>query len=168
MTKKGQDFERDTAALAGECVVCKGTGTLGKERCPSCKGRKRYGRRIPRSGAYGTMDGFPQLTGDASWDFPWLTKPIVIECKHGYPAKNQKGKSMILQREWFDKHLESAKNMELLPAFAMKFKFTAEDGISKFIVIPFPVMEKMLKEINNLYLEVKEYREQKERGNKRP
>jgi len=168
MPLKGKDFERETAALAGLCSICGGSGRLKNGFCKNCRGKGKYGKRIPMSGSVGTMAGEPRLAGDARWDFPWLTKPIVLECKHGYAAKNKQAKSMVLQREWFDKHLDISKNLELYPAFAMKFKFTKEDGVSKFILIPFPTMEKILKEMENIYLEVQEYREQTKRGVKRP
>jgi len=166
--KKGKEFERETADLAGICNKCGGSGKIGKDFCPNCRGKGKFGKRILMSGYVGTVEGWDRMAGDAQWRFPWLSKPVVLECKHGYAAKNQQAKSMVLQREWFEKHLQMAKNFELYPAFAMKFKFTKEDGISKFILIPFPIMEKILTEMENLYLEVQEYREQTKRGVKRP
>lgn len=136
--QKGKEFERETAALAG-----------------------RFGKRIPRSGAIGTIEGIPRLAGDARWDFPWMNKFIAIECKHGYGTKgSDKSKSMNIKREWFDKHLKDAKRFDFYPAFAMKLKFTAENGLSKFMLIPFPVMERMIKEMSDLYLENCELRDE--------
>jgi hypothetical protein len=167
-TVLGKEFERECAALAGVCSLCTGTGKYGKDRCPVCKGRGKYGRRNYKSGGAGTVTGIPELTGDAIWFLPYLSKPIVIEAKHGYGDKNKKVKSIRIQKEWFDKHLETSKNMELYPAFAMKFKFTSANGMSKFILIPFPTMEKILKDMENLYLEVHELKnEQKKIGNRR-
>jgi len=98
------------------------------------------------------------LCGDARWDLPWMMKPIAIECKHGYSRPGERAKSMTLKREWFDKHLEQAKTGNYYPAFAMKLKFSTKDGLSDFMLIPFPVMECILKEMEHLYEEVEELR----------
>lgn len=139
MTKaKGQEFEEETASLAG-----------------------KRGRRIPRSGGYGTVTGIAKLSGDARWDLPWLSSSINLECKHGYSGEPGTGKSMTIKREWFDKHLAQAKAGGFIPMFAMKFKFTTEDGMSKFILIPFSAMKKIIKQMDDTYLELEELREYK-------
>ncbi len=130
-TKKGIEFERETAALAGE-----------------------YGKRIPKSGAYGTTEAIDKLAGDARWDIPWSSKSIHLECKHGYSRPGQQAKSMTLYREWFDKLGEQAKRLNFFPAWAMKLKFTSE----KYVLIPFPVMEKMLKDMTDVWKELEELR----------
>lgn len=131
--KKGKDFERETAALAGD-----------------------RGQRIPSSGAIGTVWGVPQLAGDVRWKLLWLDSEIHIECKHGYSDKGQERKSMRIEREWFDKHMAQAKALDFYPVFAFKFKFTQQNGMSKMVVIPFPVMERVLSAANNLYEELEE------------
>ncbi len=132
--RKGKKFEGETAALAG-----------------------KYGKRVPHSGAIGTITGIGRLAGDAVWLLPWLDDNIIaLECKHGYSDKGEERKSLRLKRDWFDKHLAQAQAMNFYPAFAMKFKFTAENGISKFVLIPFPVMEKILKHMDDTYLELEE------------
>jgi len=137
--KKGKVFERETAALAG--VSPKG---------------KIYGRRIERSGAIGTAEGISELAGDVRWMLPWLDSEIHLECKHGYSDKGQERKSMRIERKWFDKHITQAKSLDFYPAFAFKFKFTQQNGMSKMVVIPFPVMERVLREANNVYEELEE------------
>jgi len=141
--KKGKEFERETAALAG-----------------------KRGKRIPMSGSIGTVHGIDKLAGDAIWKLPWLNSNINIESKHGYGDKNKEVKSIRVQREWFEKHLGQAKALNFYPAFAMKFKFTHEDGLSKFILIPFPTMKQILEEMENLWLELEELRAEKKAGNK--
>ena len=131
--KKGKVFERETAALAGE-----------------------YGKRIERSGAIGTTEGISQMAGDVRWRLPWLDSEIHLECKHGYSDKGQERKSMRLDRAWFDKHMEQAKALDFYPAFAFKFKFTQQNGMSKMVVIPFPVMERVLSTVNNMHKEIEE------------
>lgn len=141
-SKKGKVFERETAALAGD-----------------------YGRRIERSGAIGTGSGIGQLAGDVRWMFPWFDEEIHLECKHGYSDKGQERKSMRIDREWFDKHLAQSKAFGFYPAWAMKFKFTSENGMSKFVVIPFSTMKRLIEEMKNVYLQLEELREEKENGN---
>lgn len=136
--KKGKVFERETAAVAG--VDSKG---------------KQLGRRIERSGAIGTTSGIPQLAGDVRWMLPWLDSEIHLECKHGYDD-DPKQKSFRIYREWFDKHMIQAKAFDFYPAFAFKFKHTSQNGMSKMVVIPFPVMERILSTANNMYEEMEE------------
>ena len=64
---------------------------------------------------------------------------------------------MTIYREWFDKHMQQGSNLGFYPVFAMKFKFAKD---SKFIVIPFDTMAKMLKDMEDLWLEVEELREE--------
>jgi len=137
--RKGKVFESETAALAG--VSPKGVP---------------YGKRVAKSGALGTTDGIPQLAGDARWMLPWLDSEIHLECKHGYSDKGQERKSMRIEREWFDKHMKQAKALDFYPAFAFKFKFTTQNGMSKMILIPFPVMERILSIVNNMHIELED------------
>jgi hypothetical protein len=136
--KKGKAFEKETAEVAG-----------------------KYGKRIPSSGAFGTTMGERALAGDVKWVFPWSMgggKEVHIECKHGYDRSKKEQKSMTIYREWFDKHLTQAKALDFVPMFAFKFKFTQQNGMSKFVLIPFPVMEKLIKDMENMYLELEELR----------
>lgn len=145
MAKRGYAFERETAALGGE-----------------------YGKRVPRSGGYGT-EGYLGMVGDVLFKFPWMNRRVIsIECKHGYSDKGQERKSMRIDRAWFDKHMKQAKMAEFLPAWAMKFKATSENGMSKFVLIPFSTMEEIIKQMDNTYLELQELRnEQEKRGKKK-
>jgi len=146
--KSGSDFEREAASLAG-----------------------KWGRRTPRSGAIGTTEHFSALCGDATWKFPWLKKPIIIEAKHGYGDKNKKVKSIRIQKEWFDKHLKAAKDnlgeFVFYPAFAMKLKFTTENGMSKFMLIPFSTMRRIITDMENTYIELEELRAEVKKLKKR-
>ena len=153
--KKGKDFERETAALALE-----------------------RGRRIPYSGMLGTIKGQPDNAGDVRWDLPWFNhgKGVQIECKHGYDG-DKKGtscplcdkkldkpientKSMTIYREWFDKHMGQGDALGFYPIFAMKFKLAKD---SKFIVIPFKTMAKMLKDMEDVWLELEELRNEQKK-----
>jgi len=142
--RKGDEFERETTVLAGK-------NTSGIP----------YGKKTPKSGAYGTVMGVQVMAGDTQWRFPWLNDIISIECKHGYQADYKADqKSMTIKKEWFDKHLEQCKSMDLLPAWSMKFKFTTENGMSKFLVIPFKTARSIIDQMDNLYIEMEELREE--------
>ena len=142
-TRKGYHFEKETEALAG-----------------------KYGRRVPMSGAVGA--GIPQLSGDVIWNFPWMGNEVItVECKHGYGDESKaEQKSFRIHREWFDRHNKVAKSADLLPVWAMKFKGVQENGMSKFVLIPFPVMERILKHMENIHLELEEVKSEQAKRNK--
>lgn len=143
MTKRGYQFERETAALAGE-----------------------HGKRIPRSGGYGT-EGFVGMVGDVQFKFPWMRKKVIsIECKHGYSDAGQQRKSMRIERAWFDKHMNQTKMADFLPAWAMKFKATSENGMSKFVLIPFSTMKEIINEMDNVYSELQELKDEQTKHRK--
>lgn len=143
MAKRGYQFERETASLAGE-----------------------NGKRMPRSGGYGT-EGFIGMVGDVHFKFPWMNKRVIsIECKHGYSDKGQERKSMRIERAWFDKHMKQTKMADFLPAWAMKFKATHENGMSKFVMIPFSTMKEIIKEMDNVYSELQEFRNEQAKHRK--
>jgi hypothetical protein len=139
--KKGREFEKETAELAG-----------------------KYGRRIMKSGAVGTMFGIDRLSGDVHWNLPWFSKVLAGECKHGYGKPNEKAdaKSMTIKKEWFEKHMTQARALGLYPFFSMKFKFTQENGMSKFILIPHSTMKQLLNEMECMWQELQELRERDE------
>jgi len=143
MTKRGYQFERETAALAGE-----------------------HGKRMPRSGGYGT-EGFVTMCGDVQFKFPWMSgKVISIECKHGYSDKGQERKSMRIDRAWFEKHMKQSKMGDFLPAWAMKFRSTHENGMSKFVMVPFSTMKEIINEMENVYSELQELRDEQKKRKK--
>jgi len=135
--KKGKAFEKETAELAG-----------------------KYGKRMTKSGAVGTMEGIDTLVGDVQWRFPWFSKNLSGECKHGYGRKSGKGKYITLNREWFEKHMTQARAFGLFPFFSMKFKFATEDGMSKFVLIPHSTMRELILEMDNMWQELQVLREE--------
>ncbi len=156
--RRGKAFERETAALAG-----------------------KRGKRVPLSGALGTTAGISSLAGDVTWNLPWFNhgRGLQIECKHGYegakgtncalcgkkldkPIENTA--SMTIYRKWFDKHMEQGEDLGFYPIFAMKFKLARD---SKFILIPFTTMEKMLKEMEDVWLELEEFRDNEKKSRAR-
>lgn len=138
--RKGYQFERETAALGRE-----------------------YGRRVERSGAIGTSSGVPGMIGDVQWRFPWMGREIIsIECKHGYDD-DSKHKSFRIYREWFDKHQSQTKAGDVLPAYAMKFKGTQENGVASFVLIPFATMKEIIRQMENVYQELKEFKDERAR-----
>lgn len=140
--RKGYPFEKETEALAGE-----------------------YGKRCYKSGSIGSTEGISVLVGDVQWKFPWFRDVISVECKHGYDDKPDQ-KTFRIYREWFDKHLKQAKAAGLLPMWAMKFKGTSENGMSKFVLIPFSTMQEMIKQMDDVYQELQELKDEQKKHNK--
>jgi hypothetical protein len=140
--RKGYPFEKETEALAG-----------------------KYGKRCYKSGGVGSVTGIAALVGDVIWKFPWLRDRITVECKHGYDDKPDQ-KTFRIYREWFDKHMKQAKAADLLPIWAMKFKGTSENGMSKFVLIPFSTMGEIIKQMDNVYQELQELKNEQTKCNK--
>jgi len=142
---RGKDFERETANLV------------------NTKEEPHRGIRVIMSGAVGTITGNAYYAGDAVWKLPWLNREIRIECKHGYDRSKTDAKSMTIFKDWFDKHIEQAKAFNFLPVWAFKFKFTQQNGMSKMVVVPFPVMKEIITQVDNIYLELEELRAENEK-----
>lgn len=126
---KGREFEKECAAIAGN-----------------------RGKRIPRSGAIGTMIGIQALAGDFRWDLPWLKKKVIGEAKHGYGGS----KSITVQRDWFAKIVKQSRSLDFYPVLALKFKFAVSNGTTSCVCIPSDTMEKIIQDMENLWLEKKE------------
>lgn len=138
--QKGKQFEKDCAALAG-----------------------KRGKRVPRSGAIGTVEGIPRLAGDFRWDLPWLKKMVIGEAKHGYGGS----KSISVKKEWFSKIYDQGKNLGFYPVLALKFKFSVHNGMTSCVCIPTDIMETMINDMENIWLELCELRNEQEKQRKR-
>jgi len=92
-------------------------------------------RRIPGSGAIGTITGTPGLTGDVVVTYPFLNRPIKIECKYGYGGS----KSMSVKREWMEKIRQEAEQNNNIPAVSIKFRDVTSGDIESAKWICFSV-----------------------------
>ena len=89
-------------------------------------------KRIPSSGAIGTIMKESLLTGDITGVVNFLSKKLKIECKVGYGGATQ----MALKKEWLDKISEESKVALSIPMLLGKFS-GARGGIKYFVVFDF-------------------------------
>ena len=117
-----------------------------RDMCEALDGKKQ-----PSSGAFGSIHKDSSLVGDVVVTPPWLSRPILFECKYGYGGSSQ----MTLRREWFTKIREQAAGARRFPAVALKFRdVTSGDiGSAKVICFNLDTWEKIVEEINDLYMQ---------------
>ena len=91
-------------------------------------------KRIPGSGAIGTIVKEPFLQGDIRAVFEGLSRAFKFEAKVGYGGSKQ----LTVKKEWIDKIIEEAKNDYSIPALACKFSGARKkDGVQYFVVLDF-------------------------------
>ena len=91
-------------------------------------------KRIPGSGAIGTIVKEPFLQGDVRAIFEGLSRPFKFENKVGYGGSKQ----LTVKKEWLDKIIKEASNDYSIPALACKFSGARKkDGVQYFIILDF-------------------------------
>lgn len=114
--RKGTDWERQLVKLIEENIE----GAIAK--------------RIPGSGAIGTILLEPGLTGDVKARFKGFPQEFKIEAKVGYGGSKQ----LTVKREWLNKIKEEAETSYSIPLLACKFSGSRlVDGIQYFIALDF-------------------------------
>jgi len=104
-------------------------------------------KRIPGSGAIGTIINEPILQSDVKAVFKGFNKPFKIECKTGYGGNTQ----LTLKKEWIDKVMEEAKNNYAYPALACKFSGARKsNGVQYFIVLDLDTFYEILNYVGKL------------------
>ncbi|MHA1802666.1 MAG: putative PDDEXK endonuclease [Candidatus Heimdallarchaeaceae archaeon] len=106
-------------------------------------------RRVPGSGALGTIMNESRLTGDVKGKVSFLSKEFNIEAKTGYGGSKQ----LAIKKEWFDKCREEAENDYSIPLLACKFS-NARVGVKHFIAMDFEAFTDIMEEANKLYEDV--------------
>lgn len=110
-------------------------------------------KRIPGSGALGTIIEEPILQGDIRVIVEGLPRDFRMEAKVGYGGKKQ----LTVQREWFNKIKREADNSYSLPAVACKFLGARKvDGIQHFIALDLDTFCFLLNHISILYNELED------------
>lgn len=105
-------------------------------------------KRIPSSGAIGTIVEIPHLTGDLIGKYEFIPYVLRAECKVGYG-----GKDMTIHKEWFDKiRREAEENFNNLPCVVIKFDGSRE-GVRYFMALDFQAWFDLLKWIEKLHTE---------------
>lgn len=123
---------------------------------------KLNGKRQPSSGAFGSIHNNSSLVGDVVINLPWLSKPILVECKYGYGGSTQ----LSLKRDWFTKVRKQAEAARRFPAVAIKFRdVTSGDiGSSEVICFNFDTWKKIIDEINAVFMQNLTLLEEKFKG----
>jgi hypothetical protein len=87
-------------------------------------------KRVPASGALGTILHEPILTGDVNGEVDSIPKKFKVEAKIGYGGAKQFG----LKKEWLDKITEEASLSYSIPVLFGKFA-QAKIGAKVFAVL---------------------------------
>lgn len=105
-------------------------------------------RRIPMSGAAGTLLGISELKPDMVGKYEHMDKRLAGEAKVGYGGATQ----LAVKREWFEKIAEQAEEMYAIPMLVLKFSGSKSD-IQHFVALSFQAWNELMKEYANLYRE---------------
>jgi len=81
------------------------------------------------------------LRGDLRGRYSFMGKPMLAECKVGYG-----GKSMTIQKAWFDKVAKEAEDLYALPAVLLKFE-NSRSGTKYIICLDFDVWNQIMQEL---------------------
>ena len=108
-------------------------------------------KRIPGSGAMGTILKEPLLASDIQGYLPYFNNKILIEAKVGYGG----AKYMTIRKEWFDKVAEEAETAMGIPMLVCKFD-NVRAGVARFIAMDLRVFAEVLNEVNVLHKELEE------------
>jgi len=110
--------------------------------------------RVALSGALGTILDMPILMPDIYGEYKHLSKKVVGECKVGYG-----GKSMTIQKDWFDHIQDVAGKNYALPAVMLKFE-KSRSGARHIICMEFEVWDEIMTEMAEMHHElIKAYEE---------
>jgi len=105
-------------------------------------------KRIPGSGAFGTIMNITGLTGDLTGKYKFFPFMFRGENKVGYG-----GKEMTVKKEWFDKiRMEADKNFNEVPCVLIKFD-NSRSGVRYFIAFDFDALKKILETVETIYNE---------------
>ncbi len=105
-------------------------------------------KRIPTSGAIGTLLNESKLTGDVVGRVDYISLPFKLEAKVGYGGADQ----LTIKREWLEKIKREAEADHSYPALVAKFSGSRGD-IKHMIIFDFETFVKLMEEIEGLYEE---------------
>lgn len=126
---KGSRWERDACKLLNESFP----GTW---------------KRIAMSGAIGTQLGIPILRPDAIGQYAHLARKLVGEAKVGYG-----GKSMTIQKDWWDGIDEIADENYAMPVVLLKFE-KSRAGVRHVICLSFEAWDELMQEMAEMHHEL--------------
>lgn len=95
-------------------------------------------KRVPGSGAIGTIAGEPILAADIVGRYHFLSKPVMGEAKVGYG-----GKSMTIQKDWFDHVQTVADGVHGIPVVVLKFERSIS-GVKHVMAVSFETWDYLM------------------------
>lgn len=111
-------------------------------------------KRIPGSGAIGTIIGESLLTGDVSGKVEHFPVKFKGECKVGYNhSTNKEVKQFTLKKEWLDKIWEEASATYSLPILFGKFD-NARSGTKVFVVMDVDIFADIINRYTRLQRDI--------------
>jgi len=108
-------------------------------------------KRIPGSGAMGTILKEPLLASDIQGKLPYFEQKFLLEAKVGYGGS----KYMTMRKEWFDKIAEEAETALGIPGLVCKFD-NVRVGTRMFVAFDMDVFASMMNEMNDMHKELTE------------
>jgi hypothetical protein len=102
-------------------------------------------KRVPGSGALGTILGEPLLTADVKGNIKGFPKSFKIECKTGYGGATQ----LAVKKEWLDKIQKEADQSYSIPLLFCKFA-GARTGVKHFVVMDIETFADIMNEYTKL------------------
>ncbi len=105
-------------------------------------------KRIPGSGAIGTLLGESILTGDINGRVHGFSKGFKIEAKCGYGEKE-----MTIKKDWLDKIKTEAEATYSFPMLMGKFS-GARSGVKHFVIFDFETFTEVFNYVSNLKREL--------------
>jgi len=138
--RKGSQWERDAAKILAEKL----DGEF---------------KRIPGSGAIGTILEEPHLTADIIGSVRSIANQFKIEAKVGYGGEKQ----FALKKEWLDKIKKEAEAGYAIPMLVGKFSGSRE-GVQVFMVLDIDSFARIIRAFNEMYDEVVELHQRYEQN----
>lgn len=108
-------------------------------------------KRIPASGAMGTILKEPLLASDIQGKVPYFNQKFLFEAKVGYGGT----KYMTMRKEWFDKIAQEAETALGIPALVCKFD-NVREGTRMFVAFDIEIFADIMNEVNDLHEELTE------------
>ena len=105
-------------------------------------------RRIPLSGAAGTILGISELKPDLVGKYEHMDIRMAGEAKVGYGGATQ----LTVKRKWLEKIAEQAEEMYAIPMLVLKFSGSRSD-IQHFVALSFQAWDQLMHEYDKLYRE---------------
>jgi len=134
--RKGSQWERDAVNILSNLI------------------EKSKWKKLPTSGAMGTVLGEPLLTGDITGEVEGFPLKFKVECKVGYSASpDREIKSFIIQKEWFDKIEEESDAANAIPFVMGKFD-NVRAGVKNFVAMDTKVFAEIMNYITDLTKEL--------------